>query len=177
MSEMKTNVMRILEKENIHYRAYHYEHKDGRIDGASVAKKMGQDPRRVFKTLVTRGTANQGKSYFVFVIPVEQELDLKRAAKAVGQKAVEMIHVNEINGVTGYIRGGCSPVGMKKPYPTVLDSSAQALGKHHCQRGEDRLSGGIGAGGSDKADWEPPMGKYLMERALKRKCEKGGPGQ
>ncbi len=127
MSEMKTNVMRILEKENIHYRAYHYEHKDGRIDGASVAKKMGQDPRRVFKTLVTRGTDNQGKSYFVFVIPVEQELDLKRAAKAVGQKAVEMIHVNEINGVTGYIRGGCSPVGMKKPYPTVLDSSAQSL--------------------------------------------------
>lgn len=116
----KTNVMRILDQAGIAYRPWSYENKDGKIDGISVARKLGQNVDQVFKTLVTRG-ADGG--YFVFVVPVEKELDLKAAAKSVGEKSVEMIHVSEINKVTGYIRGGCSPVGMKKQYPTVVDES------------------------------------------------------
>lgn len=120
----KTNVMRILEKAGIPYSFHFYEHGDGAIDGVSVAEKLGQPLAQVFKTLVAKGA---GKNYFVFVIPVAKELHLKTAAKAVGEKSVEMIHVNEINAVTGYIRGGCSPIGMKKPYRTVLDSSCLEL--------------------------------------------------
>ena len=93
------------------------------IDGVSVAQKLGQDPAAVFKTLVTRGASG---AYHVFVIPVAKELNLKKGAKAAGEKSVEMIHVSEINKVTGYIRGGCSPVGMKKQYATLFDSSALA---------------------------------------------------
>lgn len=122
--EIKTNVMRILEAEKIAYRPYYYENHDGKIDGVSVAAKLGQDVSRVFKTLVTRGASG---AFFVFVVPVAEELDLKAAAKSAGEKSVEMIHVSEINKITGYIRGGCSPVGMKKPYVTVLDSSCESL--------------------------------------------------
>lgn len=118
----KTNVMRILEKEKIPYQAYYYDHEDGKIDGVSVAGKLGQNAEQVFKTLVTRGA---GKEFYVFVIPVAKELSLKAAAKSVGEKSVEMIHVNEINRITGYIRGGCSPVGMKKQFRTVIDSSCE----------------------------------------------------
>lgn len=118
----KTNAMRILDRAKIAYTAHTYPHDDGAIDGVSVAHKMGQPPERVFKTLVTKGS---GKDYFVFVIPVEKELDLKAAARAVGEKSVEMIPVKEIQPVTGYIRGGCSPVGMKKAYPTVIDDSCR----------------------------------------------------
>lgn len=117
----KTNVMRILDQKKVPYTPHFYEHEDGLIDAVSVAEKLGQAPERVFKTLVTRGS---GKGYFVFIVPAEAELDLKAAAKAAGQKSIEMIHVSEINGVTGYIRGGCSPIGMKKLYPTILDESA-----------------------------------------------------
>ena len=120
MAEFKTNVMRMLDKEKVPYTPHTYDHGDGAIDGASVAAKMGQDPARVFKTLVTQGA---GKSYFVFVVPVLAELDLKKAAKSVGEKSVAMIHVADINKVTGYVRGGCSPVGMKKQYTTVFDES------------------------------------------------------
>ncbi len=119
----KTNAMRILEKMGIDYRMYTYEAGD-KIDGVSVAEKLGLDVRRVYKTLVTVG---KSKNYFVFVIPVAAELNLKAAASAVGEKSVEMIHVKDINAVTGYIRGGCSPVGMKKQYKTVLDASAKPL--------------------------------------------------
>lgn len=122
--ENKTNVMRILEAERIKYRPYYYENRDGKIDGVSVAAKLGQDVNRVFKTLVTRGASG---GFFVFVLPVAEELDLKAAAKSVGEKSVGMIHVSEINKVTGYIRGGCSPVGMKKQYVTVLDASCETL--------------------------------------------------
>ena len=101
-----------------------YDTKDGHIDGISVAEKMGENPKTVFKTLVTSG---HSKNYYVFVIPVEKELDLKKAAKSVNEKSVEMIKVSEINKVTGYIRGGCSPVGMKKLYKTIFDSSAKEL--------------------------------------------------
>lgn len=119
--EVKTNVMRILERTNTPYVPHYYSHEDGLIDGVSVAGKMGQNPARVFKTLVTKGTSGR---YHVFEVPVTKELDLKKAAKAAEEKSVSMIPVSEINIVTGYIRGGCSPIGMKKQYPTVLDESA-----------------------------------------------------
>lgn len=116
----KTNVMRILDKAEIPYRFYFYDHEDGKIDGVSVAHKLGQNEEQVFKTLVTRGSSRE---FYVFVVPVAKELNLKAAAKSVGEKSVEMIHVNEINRITGYIRGGCSPVGMKKQFRTVIDES------------------------------------------------------
>ena len=124
MSEFKTNVMRILDKAKITYKAHTYDHSDGAIDGAAVAEKMGQNPEQVFKTLVTKGA---GRDYYVFVVPVLKELDLKKAAKSVGEKHVEMIHVKDINKVTGYVRGGCSPIGMKKQFVTVFDKSAENI--------------------------------------------------
>lgn len=121
MAQQKTNVMRILDKAKVDYTAFHYESNDGLIDGVSVAAKIGMPPEAVFKTLVTGGKSG---GYYVFVIPASGELDLKKAAAASGEKAVAMLHVSDINKVTGYIRGGCSPIGMKKPYPTFIDSSA-----------------------------------------------------
>ena len=124
MAEEKTNVMRILDKEKVAYTAHQYPHGKEAVDGVTVAKLLNQNPAQVFKTLVTKGT---GRDYFVFVIPVEKELNLKKAAKAVGEKSVEMIPVADINKVTGYIRGGCSPIGMKKQYVTVFDESCLGL--------------------------------------------------
>lgn len=124
MRNIKTNAMRILDSKKIEYTISTYENKDGKIDGASVAKKINKDPREVFKTLVTQGS---GRELFVFVIPVEKELDLKKAAKAAKEKNVEMIAVKDINKYTGYIRGGCSPVGMKKLYKTFIDESGKDL--------------------------------------------------
>lgn len=121
MKISKTNAMRELEKAKIFYQAHAYDHEDGIIDGVSVAHKLGQNPDQVFKTLVTQAASKQ---YYVFVIPVAKELNLKAAARSVGEKSVEMIPVKEINKVTGYIRGGCSPIGMKKAYSTVIDESA-----------------------------------------------------
>ena len=118
MSAEKTNVMRILDKAKVPYTPHYYSHDDGLIDAVSVAAKLGQPVERVYKTLVTRGAS---KSFFVFVLPAAMELNLKAAAKAVGGKSIEMIHVSEINAVTGYIRGGCSPIGMKKAYRTTFD--------------------------------------------------------
>ena len=120
---IKTNVMRILEKEKIPFEYFEYPHGKEAVDGITVAKLLSQDPQTVFKTLVT---TDGKKDYFVFVIPVEQELDLKKAAKSVGAKSLEMIHVKDIQKVTGYIRGGCSPIGMKKGYMTVFHESAFA---------------------------------------------------
>ncbi len=122
MAQDKTNVMRLLDRAKISYTPHYYDHRDGAIDGVAVAQKLGQPLTQVFKTLVTRGS---GRSCYVFVIPVAEELDLKAAAKACGEKSVEMIHVKEINALTGYIRGGCSPIGMKKLFPTFLDESAK----------------------------------------------------
>lgn len=122
MQEIKTNAMRMLDKAKLPYQAHIYAHEDGAVDGVHVAELLRQDPARVFKTLVTQG---KSKQYYVFCIPVVKELDLKKAAKAVGEKSVEMIPVKEINAVTGYIRGGCSPVGMKKQFPTVFHESAK----------------------------------------------------
>lgn len=121
--ELKTNVMRILDRAKVDYQFYTYEPGD-KVDGITVAHKMGQPVERVYKTLVTRGKSG---GFFVFVIPVAAGLDLKKAAKAVGEKSVEMIHVKEINKITGYIRGGCSPIGMKKAFPTVVSQTAEQL--------------------------------------------------
>ena len=123
MSELKTNAMRILDAMRVSYQLHTYEPGES-VDGVSVATKMGMDVNKVYKTLVTQG---KGGGFFVFVIPVARELDLKKAARAAGEKSVEMIPVKEINRHTGYIRGGCSPVGMKNKYPTFIDESARAL--------------------------------------------------
>lgn len=120
----KTNAMRMLDKQKIAYKEYAYDIEDGLIDGHSVYKKLGMDPDSFFKTLVTRG---KDKSIFVFVIPVLEELDLKKAAKSVDEKNVEMLPVKELLSLTGYLRGGCSPIGMKKLYTTVYDSRLDAL--------------------------------------------------
>ena len=123
--EEKTNVMRVLEQKNIPYTAHTYEHEEGvAVDGVTVARSLGQDPEQVFKTLVARGAS---KGIYVFCIPVAENLDLKKAACAVGEKSIEMIHVKEINALTGYVRGGCSPVGMKKQYPTVFHETAEIV--------------------------------------------------
>ena len=123
--EDKTNVMRILEQHGIAYTAHTYPHQEGvSVDGVTVARSLGQDPECVFKTLVARGAS---KGIYVFVIPVGDNLDLKKAARAVGEKSVEMIPVKEINALTGYVRGGCSPVGMKKQYPTVFHETAEII--------------------------------------------------
>ena len=123
--EEKTNVMRVLEQKSIPYTAHTYEHEEGvAVDGVTVASSLGRDPECVFKTLVARGAS---KGIYVFVIPVADSLDLKKAAKAVGEKSIEMVAVKEINALTGYIRGGCSPVGMKKQYPTVFHETAEIV--------------------------------------------------
>jgi len=121
--EVKTNAMRILDRMKIDYRHYTYECSEFE-DGMQTVRILQLDSRQVYKTLVTESPA---KEYFVFVIPVEQELDLKKAARTVGQKSLEMIHVKDITKVTGYVRGGCTSVGMKKNYRTVIDASAQKL--------------------------------------------------
>ena len=124
MAQQKTNVMRLLEQKKIPYTPHEYPHGDEAVDGVTVARMTGLDPARVFKTLVTRGAS---KRIYVFVVPVTAELELRKAAKAVGEKSVEMVRVSEINALTGYVRGGCSPLGMKKRYPTVFHESAAAL--------------------------------------------------
>lgn len=124
MKEQKTNAMRILEQKKIKYIPHEYPHGDEAVDGLTVAEICGQNPEQVFKTLVARGAS---KSIYVFVVPVTNELNLKKAAAAAGEKSVAMIHVSEINALTGYVRGGCSPIGMKKQYKTFFNNSAAAM--------------------------------------------------
>lgn len=119
----KTNVMRILDKKKINYNKYCYVDTDA-ISGVEVAKVLKQDPNKVFKTLVTVG---KSKNYYVFMIPVEKELDLKKAAKSVEEKSIEMIKSKDLLALTGYIHGGCSPIGMKKFFKTTIDSSVEEL--------------------------------------------------
>ncbi|MDU5107537.1 Cys-tRNA(Pro) deacylase [Clostridium sp.] len=121
--EEKTNVMRILDKKKINYKSYSYVNTDA-ISGVEVADVLGQDPNQVFKTLVTVG---KSKNYYVFMIPVEKELDLKKAAKSVEEKSIEMIKSKDLLSLTGYIHGGCSPIGMKKFFKTTIDASAKEL--------------------------------------------------
>lgn len=117
----KTNAMRLLDAAGIPYRAVEYEYDENDLGGLHVAEVTGMDPDQVFKTLVARG---ERKGVLVFCIPVSCTLDLKKAAAAAGDKKVEMTHMKELLGLTGYIRGGCSPVGMKKKYPTFIDETA-----------------------------------------------------
>lgn len=121
--ELKTNAMRILDKNKIPYGIINYEC-DEFIDGLHTAELTGAPVEQSFKTLVMQGKSRQ---YYVFVIPIAEEVDLKAAAKAVGEKSVEMLHVKDITTVTGYVRGGCSPLGMKKQFPTILHESAAAF--------------------------------------------------
>ena len=120
--EDKTNVMRMLDQKKIPYTPHGYEHEgDEPVDALSVAEKSGIPIEQIYKTLVTRGASG---GYFVFVVPGGASLDLKKAAKAAGEKSIAMIKVSELLPLTGYIRGGCSPIGMKKPFPTWFDESA-----------------------------------------------------
>ncbi len=123
--EVKTNAMRILESMKIPFQHYTYECEEF-VDGLQIADKLGLPHEKVYKTLVTVGNS---RNYFVFVIPIAEELDLKAAARSVGEKSVEMIHVKDINAITGYIRGGCTAVGMKKQYVTRIDSRAEEMEK------------------------------------------------
>lgn len=122
--KLKTNAMRILDSKKVPYEMLSYECEDGKIDGISVAHKIGVDEKNVFKTLVAQGTS---KELYVFVIPVAEELNLKEAVKITKEKKVEMIAVKDILKYTGYIRGGCSPIGMKKNYKTFVHKSAENL--------------------------------------------------
>lgn len=116
---IKTNVMRILDKNKIEYKVHDYS-SYGFTNGEEIAKFLNQDPKNVFKTLITRG---KSKEYYVFMIPVDKELDLKKCALSVNEKSIEMIHQKELFPLTGYIHGGCSPLGMKKEFKTVIDES------------------------------------------------------
>lgn len=119
----KTNAMRMLDKLKIPYTSHAYECENF-VDGVQIAELLGEDTAMTFKTLVTVGKSGK---YFVFCLPVDREMDLKKCARAVGEKALTPVHVKDIPAVTGYIRGGCSPLGMKKPYRTVIHESARSL--------------------------------------------------
>ncbi len=118
--EDKTNVMRVLDGKKISYESHAYE-QDQSLTGEDIARILGEDPEKVFKTLVTQGKSG---AYYVFVVPVKEELDLKKAAKASGEKAISMIKQKELLPLTGYIHGGCSPIGMKKQFPTFIHETA-----------------------------------------------------
>lgn len=139
--------MRLLDQKKVPYTPHTYPHGDDAVDGVTVAQMTGMDPAKVFKTLVARGAS---KTPYVFVIPVACELDLKKAAKAVGEKSIAMLHVSELTPLTGYVRGGCSPVGMKSSCARSLLLSARA-GDHPCQCRQDRLSGRGRAAGAHRA--------------------------
>lgn len=122
--EEKTNVMRILEQRKVEYKSYNYL-ESGAVSGMEVAAALHENPDRAFKTLVTVG---KSKEHYVFVIPVSKELDMKKAARAVGEKSIEMIKTKELLPLTGYVHGGCSPIGMKKQFVTIIDKSAAGFG-------------------------------------------------
>ena len=127
----KTNVMRLLDAAGIAYRESVYDPET--VDGLSVAKSIGEDPESVFKTLVTE---NENKEHFVFCVPVCGELDLKKAAKAAKSKSIAMIHQKELLPLTGYVHGGCSPIGMKKAFPTFIDETAQVFDQIYASGGK-----------------------------------------
>ena len=128
----KTNVMRVLDSKKISYTSHEYE-PDPTLTGVQIAAILGEAPANVFKTLVTLGRSG---THYVFVIPVHAELDLKKAAKASGEKSIEMIRQKELLPLTGYVHGGCSPIGMKKPFPTFIHSSAETLEKIYVSAGK-----------------------------------------
>lgn len=120
-AQKKTNAMRLLDNAGVQYEIFEYQADDGRIDGLSIAEKIGVSPEQVFKTLVTSSPSNE---YFVFLVPSGYELDLKKAAAVSGQKSVRMIPSRDLLPLTGYVHGGCSPAGMKKLFPTYIDETA-----------------------------------------------------
>lgn len=124
VKKQKTNAMRILDKEKLKYEVKIYDTSDGKIDGVSVAKKVGKKESEIFKTIVTVGNT---KEVYVFIIPVDKEIDLKKAAKVTGEKNIDMLPLNDLLKVTGYVRGGCSPIGMKKLYRTFIQTEANEL--------------------------------------------------
>ena len=128
----KTNAMRILDQKKVAYVVHDYT-ESGAIAGEDVANTLGEDPEKVFKTLVTVG---KSKQYYVFLVPVCKELNLKKAAKSVGEKSIEMIKSKELFALTGYIHGGCSPIGMKKLFPTTVDISAKNSDKIYFSAGK-----------------------------------------
>ena len=128
-----TNAMRLLKQAGIEYDTAQYEPDENDLSGVHAAQVLGIDPDCMFKTLVTRGA---GRSLYVFCIPVAQELNLKKCAQAAGEKKIEMIHVRELLGLTGYVRGGCSPVGMKKKYPTFIDETAVLFDRIYVSAGQ-----------------------------------------
>lgn len=137
---IKTNVMRLLDTAGIEYETLEYEVDESDLSGASIARKTGQDKDIVFKTLVFGGEKN---GFGVCCIPVCEELDLKKTAKAFGEKKVEMLHVKDLLKTTGYIRGGCSPVGMKKQFPTVIDETATLFDKIFVSAGQRGIMLGV----------------------------------
>lgn len=134
---IKTNVMRCLETAGIKYDVIEYDVSKGFVSGVDAAHKTGRDEAVVFKTLVTCGAS---KEHYVCVIPVAEELDLKKAAKVFGEKKVEMIHAKDITKITGYIKGGCSPIGMKKQFKTVVHESACNIDKIYISAGKQGVS-------------------------------------
>ena len=152
----KTNVMRLLEQKKIPYTPHTYPHEEGEaVDGVTVATLLGQDPGRVFKTLVTKGASG---GYYVFDIPVAESLDLKKAAKAVGEKSIAMLPVKDLLPLTGYVHGGCSPVGMKKLFPTVFHESC--LNYETMMVSAGRIGFQVEAKPADLMAWfalQPPM--------------------
>lgn len=141
---IKTNVMRLLDAAGIAYETGTYEVDENDLSGSHAADRMGVDHDRMYKTLVLKGEKN---GYMVCCIPVDEELDLKKAAKAAGEKKVELIHVKDMLGITGYIRGGCSPVGMKKHFPTYYRRDSSDLRYDHGKRGTERGPGYHESGG------------------------------
>ena len=130
--ELKTNAMRILDRMKIPYEYETYECEDF-TDGIETADKLGYDHALVYKTLVTTGKSGE---HYVFVIPIEAEIDFKKAAKAVGEKSLEMLHLKNLTKVTGYVRGGCTAIGMKKQFPTVIQKDAEELTQMHVSGGK-----------------------------------------
>lgn len=130
--EDKTNVMRVLDQKKVHYELHTYE-PDATMTGAQIAALLGEEPAKVFKTLVTKGKSGQ---YYVFVVPVECVLELKKAASAAGEKSVAMIAQKDLLQLTGYVHGGCSPIGMKKPFPTFIHETAREFDRMYVSAGK-----------------------------------------
>ena len=129
--EVKTNAMRILDRKKISYEYQTYEC-DEFTDGIETADKLNLPHEQVYKTIVTTGKSGE---HYVFVLPIEAEIDFKKAAKAVGEKSIEMLHLKELTPLTGYVRGGCTSIGMKKHFPTIIDASAQQFEKVYVSAG------------------------------------------
>lgn len=155
MTETKTNAMRLFDAAKIEYKIHTYDTEDGLIDGTSVAEKCGQNPDRVFKTLVTLSHSGE---HYVFVVPVNGNLDLKKAAKAVKEKSIEMIRQKDLLPLTGYVHGGCSPFGMKKQFFTVFEETAQLF--------DTIMVSGGKVGCQIEADPEAMMAMLGMENAV-----------